>query len=87
VAKPWVSLRPAEDVVEDVHYDERERVECVGDDAGPERERGPEAGEEGHDDTDEHLRREVPCQLPEVDERQEHAQAQRVVHRHAAVHL
>jgi hypothetical protein len=58
---------------------------------GTERERGPEAGEEGHDDADqqddEHLRREVPRQVPEVDERQEHAEAQRVVHRHAAVHL
>jgi len=42
-----------EDVVEDVDDDEREGVQCVGYEAGPERERRPEAGEEAHDDADE----------------------------------
>lgn len=86
-----ICLWPAKDEVEDVDDNERKRVKHVRHQTGPERECGSEACEESHDDTDEqydeHLRWEVPCQVPDVDERQEHAQAQRVVHGHTTIYL
>lgn len=57
-------LRPSKLVVKDVDHDQRQRVEKEGDEACPEWEISPEAGEEAHYDAheedDEYLRWEIP---------------------------
>lgn len=84
-------LGPAELEIEDVDDDERQRIQQVSHKTRPEREIGPEAGEEAHygadKEDDEDLRREIPRQTPNINEGQEHSQAERVVHGHPTVDL
>ena len=89
--KKTPSLRPTELEVKDVDDDERQRIQQIGHETCPEREIGPEAGEEAHygadKEDDEDLRREIPRQIPHVNEGQEHGQAECVVHGHRTVDL
>ena len=70
--KKTPSLRPTELEVKDVDDDERQRIQQIGHETCPEREIGPEAGEEAHygadKEDDEDLRREIPRQIPHVNE-------------------
>lgn len=82
---------PAPAVIQEGHQSDGRRVESQADEGHPQREGGARGGHDAHDHRREEdhgdLRREVPQQTPEVDDRQEYAQAQGVVHGHRPVDL